>query len=75
MPGHTIDTYKTLKNAIQDLIDLGKIDDPRRWHNVKTNSLANYWTMPPPTINTISSGLPETFAELSIQAFQETLEE
>ena len=37
--------------------------------------LPNYQTMPPPTINTISSNLPETFIEQSIQAIQETLEE
>ena len=75
MPGHTTDTWRTLKNAIQYLIDSGKIDDPERWPNVKTNPLLNYRTMPPPTINTISSGLPETFTEESIQPIQETLEE
>ena len=31
--------------------------------------------MPPPTINTISSGLSKTFIEQSIQASQEILEE
>ena len=31
--------------------------------------------MPPPTINTISSGLPETFIGESIQPIQEILEE
>ena len=30
MPGHTTDTCKTLKNAIQDLLDSGKINDPER---------------------------------------------
>ena len=75
MPGHTTDTCRTLKNAIQDLIDSGKIDDPERWPNVKTNPLSNYWTMPLPIINTISSGLLETFTEELIQPIQETLEE
>ena len=75
MPGHNIDTYKTLKNAIQDLINLAKIDDPERWPNVKTNPLPNYQTIPPPKINTISSGLLESFVEQSIQAIQETPEE
>ena len=60
MPGHTTDDFKTLKNAIQDLIDSRKIDDPERRPNVKTNPLPNYQAMPPPAINIISFGIPET---------------
>ena len=46
MPGHTTDNCKTLKNAIQDLIDSGKIDDPERQPNVKTNPLPKYQDIP-----------------------------
>ena len=38
MPGHATDTCRTLKNAIQELINLGKIDDPERRPNVQPPS-------------------------------------
>ena len=42
MPGYTTNTYRTLKNVIQDLINSGKIDDPERQPNDKTNHLPEY---------------------------------
>ena len=42
MPGHATDTYRTLKNIVQDLIDSGKIDDPQKSSSIKTNHLPKY---------------------------------
>ena len=66
----------TLKNCIQDLIDLGKIEDPKKRSNIKSNPLLNCKnTPPPPRTNIISSGLPERLMERSIHEIQEYVEE
>ena len=46
MPGYATDTYRNLKNLVQDLIDSKKIDDPQKTSSVKTNPLPKYQDIP-----------------------------
>ena len=71
MPSHNTDGCYILKDHIQDLINSGKIEDPEKQPNVKINPLPNYQNVPPPAAYTISSGLPESFVENSIQDIME----
>ena len=67
MHGHNTNDCYILKDRIQDLIDPGKIEDPEKQPNIKTNPLPNYQNVPPPAAYTISLGLLESFIENFIQ--------
>ena len=67
MPGYNIDDYYILKDHIQDLIDSGKIKDPKNQPNIKTNPFPNYKNMPLLVTYTISSEFPKSFVKNSIQ--------
>ncbi|XP_050229125.1 uncharacterized protein LOC126678268 [Mercurialis annua] len=70
-PGHHTDSYITLKHAIQDLIDDGRITHPSIGQpSTQKNLLPNYHAIPPPKgVNTINSGL--TYEEV-MNSFVET---
>ena len=72
MPSHNTNDCCILKDHIQDLIDSRKIEDPEKKPNVKTNPLPNYRNMPPPVSYSISSRLPKSFIENSIQDILES---
>ena len=60
--GHDTDVCTRLRYEIQDLIDTGKIFNPKtRKPNTQNNPLPNYRNAPPPdaTILTIGTGLTE----------------
>ena len=75
MSDHTTDTYRTLKNVVQDLINSIKINVPYKTSSVKTNPLPKYRDVshtknkPPPNhsitpqLKIISSGSCESQAK------------
>ena len=69
-----------LKYGIQNLIDFGKITDPKKSNpnpNTKTNPFPNYRNVLPPTTMMINSGVSEEeilnfFEEINLQTKEET---
>ena len=71
-----------LKHEIQNLIDSGKIIDPKKSNlnpNTKTNPFSNYRNVPPLATMMINSGVSEeeilnSFEDINLQTKEETHE-